>query len=289
MALAKIGFIGMGVMGSSMAGHLLTAGHELTVYNRTREKATPLLERGAHWADSPAALAAGVDVVLSMVGYPRDVEEIYFGEQGILQMKKGGYVVDMTTSSPKLAQRIFTAAQKKGIAALDAPVSGGDVGARNASLAIMAGGERKAFDAMLPIFSLMGKTIRYFGTAGSGQHTKMANQIAIASNMMGVCEAVAYAKKCGLDASAVLETIATGAAGSWSMTNLAPRMLKGDDAPGFFIKHFIKDMRIAIESAEEMHLDLPGLRLAKRLYDELAARGFDDRGTQALIHWYIRK
>lgn len=289
MALAKIGFIGMGVMGSSMAGHLLTAGHELIVYNRTREKATPLLERGAHWADSPAALAAGVDVVLSMVGYPRDVEEIYFGEQGILQMKKGGYVVDMTTSSPKLAQRIFTAAQKKGIAALDAPVSGGDVGARNASLAIMAGGERKAFDAMLPIFSLMGKTIRYFGTAGSGQHTKMANQIAIASNMMGVCEAVAYAKKCGLDASAVLETIATGAAGSWSMTNLAPRMLKGDDAPGFFIKHFIKDMRIAIESAEEMHLDLPGLRLAKRLYDELAARGFDDRGTQALIHWYIRK
>jgi 3-hydroxyisobutyrate dehydrogenase len=289
MALAKIGFIGMGVMGSSMAGHLLTAGHELIVYNRTREKATPLLERGAHWADSPAALAAGVDVVLSMVGYPRDVEEIYFGEQGILQMKKGGYVVDMTTSSPKLAQRIFTAALKKGIAALDAPVSGGDVGARNASLAIMAGGERKAFDVMLPIFSLMGKNIRYFGTAGSGQHTKMANQIAIASNMMGVCEAVAYAKKCGLDASAVLETIATGAAGSWSMTNLAPRMLKGDDAPGFFIKHFIKDMRIAIESAEEMHLDLPGLRLAKRLYDELAARGFDDRGTQALIHWYIRK
>ena len=289
MALAKIGFIGMGVMGSSMAGHLLAAGHELTVYNRTREKATPLLERGAHWADSPAALAAGVDVVLSMVGYPRDVEEIYFGELGILQMKKGGYVVDMTTSSPKLAQRIFTAAQKKGIAALDAPVSGGDVGARNASLAIMAGGERKAFDAMLPIFSLMGKTIRYFGIAGSGQHTKMANQIAIASNMMGVCEAVAYAKKCGLDASAVLETIATGAAGSWSMTNLAPRMLKGDDAPGFFIKHFIKDMRIAIESAEEMHLDLPGLRLAKRLYDELAARGFEDRGTQALIHWYIRK
>ena len=272
-----------------MAEHLLAAGHEMTVYNRTKEKALPLLDSCAQWADSPAALAAGVDVVLSMVGYPRDVEEIYFGEQGILQMKKGGYVVDMTTSSPKLAQRIFAAAQKKGIAALDAPVSGGDVGARQASLAIMVGGERKAFDAVLPILSVMGKTIRYFGTAGSGQHTKMANQIAIASNMMGVCEAVAYAKKCGLDASAVLETIATGAAGSWSMTNLAPRMLKGDDAPGFFIKHFIKDMRIAIESAEEMHLDLPGLRLAKRLYDELAARGFDDRGTQALIHWYIRK
>lgn len=289
MALAKIGFIGLGVMGSSMAEHLLAAGHEMTVYNRTKEKALPLLDRGAQWADSPAALAAGVDVAISMVGYPRDVEEIYFGDQGILQMKKGGYVVDMTTSSPKLAQRIFAAAQKKGIAALDAPVSGGDVGARQASLAIMVGGERKAFDAVLPILSVMGKTIRYFGTAGSGQHTKMANQIAIASNMMGVCEAVAYAKKCGLDASAVLETIATGAAGSWSMTNLAPRMLKGDDAPGFFIKHFIKDMRIAIESAEEMHLDLPGLRLAKRLYDELAARGFDDRGTQALIHWYIRK
>lgn len=289
MALAKIGFIGLGVMGSSMAGHLLDAGYALTVYNRTQAKAEPLLARGAKWAASPAELAAGVDVVISMVGYPKDVEAVYFGEQGVLQTKQGGFVIDMTTSSPKLARRIFAAAQEKGVAALDAPVSGGDVGAKNATLAIMVGGERKAFEILLPIFQAMGKTIRYFGTTGSGQHTKMANQIAIASNMLGVCEAVAYAKKCGLDASAVIETLASGAAGSWSMSNLAPRMLKGDNAPGFFIKHFIKDMRIAIESADELHLELPGLKLAKRLYDELAARGYDDSGTQALIHWYLRK
>lgn len=289
MALAKIGFIGLGVMGSSMAGHLLDAGYALTVYNRTQAKAEPLLARGAKWAASPAELAAGVDVVISMVGYPKDVEAVYFGEQGVLQTKQGGFVIDMTTSSPKLARRIFAAAQEKGVAALDAPVSGGDVGAKNATLAIMVGGERKAFEGLLPIFQAMGRTIRYFGMAGSGQHTKMANQIAIASNMLGVCEAVAYAKKCGLDASAVIETLASGAAGSWSMSNLAPRMLKGDNAPGFFIKHFIKDMRIAIESADELHLELPGLKLAKRLYDELAARGYDDSGTQALIHWYLRK
>lgn len=285
----RIGFIGLGVMGVSMAAHLLEAGHSLTVFNRTREKGVDLIKRGAQWADTPAAVAAASEVLISMVGYPHDVEKIYFGEDGVLRaMKAGGYVIDMTTSSPKLARRLHEAAKTQGIAALDAPVSGGDIGARNASLVIMVGGDRVAFDAMKPIFELLGRTIRYFGSAGSGQYTKMANQIAIASNMMGVCEAVAYAKRAGLDPSEVVETISGGAAGSWSLSNLAPRILRGDYAPGFFIKHFIKDMGIALSSAEEMHLDLPGLKLAKRLYDELSARGMEDSGTQALIQWYLK-
>ena len=285
----RIGFIGLGVMGTSMAAHLMAAGHSLTVFNRTREKAEGLIKRGAQWADTPGAVAAASDILISMVGYPHDVEKIYFGEGGILSaMKAGGYVVDMTTSSPKLARRLYEAAKEREIASLDAPVSGGDIGARNASLVVMVGGDRGAFDAVKPIFELLGRTIRYFGLAGSGQYAKMANQIAIASNMMGVCEAVAYAKRAGLDPAEVVETISGGAAGSWSLSNLAPRMLRGDYAPGFFIKHFIKDMGIALASAEEMHLDLPGLKLAKRLYDELSARGMEDSGTQALIRWYLK-
>ena len=285
----RIGFIGLGVMGVSMAAHLMAAGHSLTVFNRTREKGAELIKRGAKWADTPAEVAAASEILISMVGYPRDVEKIYFGDDGILSaMKAGGVAIDMTTSSPKLARRLYEAAKERGIAALDAPVSGGDIGARNASLVIMVGGDRAAFDAMQPIFALLGRTIRYFGPAGSGQYTKMANQIAIASNMVGVCEAVVYAKRAGLDPTEVVETISGGAAGSWSLSNLAPRMLRGDDAPGFFIKHFIKDMGIALSSAEEMHLDLPGLQLAKRLYDELSARGMEDSGTQALIHWYLK-
>lgn len=285
----RIGFIGLGVMGTSMAVHLMAAGHSLTVFNRTREKAEGLIKRGAQWADTPGAVAAASDILISMVGYPHDVEKIYFGEGGILSaMKAGGYVVDMTTSSPKLARRLYEAAKEREIASLDAPVSGGDIGARNASLVVMVGGDRGAFDAVKPIFELLGRTIRYFGPAGSGQYAKMANQIAIASNMMGVCEAVAYAKRAGLDPAEVVETISGGAAGSWSLSNLAPRMLRGDYAPGFFIKHFIKDMGIALASAEEMHLDLPGLKLAKRLYDELSARGMEDSGTQALIRWYLK-
>ena len=285
----RIGFIGLGVMGTSMAAHLMAAGHSLTVFNRTREKAEGLIKRGAQWADTPGAVAAASDILISMVGYPHDVEKIYFGEGGILSaMKAGGYVVDMTTSSPKLARRLYAAAKEREIASLDAPVSGGDIGARNASLVVMVGGDRGAFDAVKPIFELLGRTIRYFGPAGSGQYAKMANQIAIASNMMGVCEAVAYAKRAGLDPAEVVETISGGAAGSWSLSNLAPRMLRGDYAPGFFIKHFIKDMGIALASAEEMHLDLPGLKLAKRLYDELSARGMEDSGTQALIRWYLK-
>ena len=285
----RIGFIGLGVMGTSMAAHLMAAGHSLTVFNRTREKAEGLIKRGAQWADTPGAVAAASDILISMVGYPHDVEKIYFGEGGILSaMKAGGYVVDMTTSSPKLARRLYEAAKEREIASLDAPVSGGDIGARNASLVVMVGGDRGAFDAVKSIFELLGRTIRYFGPAGSGQYAKMANQIAIASNMMGVCEAVAYAKRAGLDPAEVVETISGGAAGSWSLSNLAPRMLRGDYAPGFFIKHFIKDMGIALASAEEMHLDLPGLKLAKRLYDELSSRGMEDSGTQALIRWYLK-
>lgn len=290
MGKVKIGFIGTGVMGKSMAANLMQAGYELFVYTRTAAKAASLIKLGAKWQDSPKTLADEVDVVISMVGYPTDVEEIYLGENGILAaLKAGAYIIDMTTSSPQLAVRIAEKAASKGIKALDAPVSGGDVGAKEARLAIMVGGPRDAYEAMLPVFEAMGKTINYFGKAGSGQCAKMSNQIAIASNMMGVCEALAYAEKCGLDPQAVLKTIETGAAGSWSLSNLGPRMLKGDYDPGFFIKHFIKDMKIAIESAESMDLNLPGLKLAKTLYDELAYKGKENLGTQALLQWYCQK
>ena len=287
IAIRKIGFIGTGVMGSSMAKHLQKAGLEVSVYTRTRAKAQELLDMGMQWRDTPAALAAGADVVISMVGYPQDVESVYLGENGVLSTKQGGFIVDMTTSSPKLARKIYEAAKAKGIASVDAPVSGGDLGASNATLAIMAGGDEAAFNELLSVFRAMGKTINYFGEAGSGQYTKMANQIAIAAGMLGVAEALAYAQKMGLDAMKVLETIETGAAGSWSLSNLGRRMLKGDDQPGFYIKHFLKDMRIAIESAEEAGMELPGLNKAKELYDQLTGRGMEDKGTQAIIHWYL--
>ncbi len=289
MPIKTIGFIGLGVMGASMASLLLGGGYELTVYNRTKEKAEPLLARGAKWAETPAEVAASSEAVITIVGYPKDVEDVYLGPNGILETKKGGYVVDMTTSSPILAKRIFKAAKAKGIAALDAPVSGGDIGARNGLLVIMVGGERQAFNELKPIFELMGRTIRYFGEAGAGQYTKMVNQIAIASGMIGVAEAVAFAKKAGLDVTEVIETISGGAAASWSLSNLAPRMARGDTAPGFFIKHIIKDMKIALECAEEMHLELPGLALAKRLYDQLSARGMEECGTQTLVQWYLKQ
>ena len=287
MAVKKIGFIGTGVMGSSMAKHLQDAGYELGIYTRTKAKAQELLDRGMTWFATPAEVAAWSEVVISMVGYPQDVEEVYLGENGVLSTKAGGYIVDMTTSSPKLAQKLYEAAKAKGIAALDAPVSGGDLGARNATLAIMVGGDEEAFQALLPVFQVMGKTISYFGKAGSGQYTKMANQIAIAAGMMAVAESLVYAEKMGLDANKVLETIETGAAGSWSLSNLGRRMLKGDDKPGFYIKHFIKDMRIAIETAHEAGLNLPGLEKAKVLYDQLAAQGLENKGTQAIIQWYL--
>ena len=284
-----VGFIGLGVMGASMASHVLGGGYELIVYNRTKAKADLLLARGAKWAETPAEVAAVSDVVVTIVGYPKDVEEVYLGPNGILAAKKGGYVVDMTTSSPILARRIYKEAKAKGISALDAPVSGGDIGARNGQLVIMAGGDRQAFDELQALFGLMGRTIRYFGEAGAGQYTKMVNQIAIASGMVGVAEAIAFAKKAGLNATDVIETISEGAAASWSLSNLGPRMVRGDTAPGFFIKHIIKDLKIALECAEEMHIEMPGLTLAKRLYDQLAARGMEDCGTQTLIQWYTKQ
>jgi len=283
----KIAFIGTGVMGKSMAGHLLSAGHDLTVYNRTKSKAQELVDGGAAWADSPGEAAKDAEVVFTIVGFPQDVEEVYFGDAGIVdRASDGAILVDMTTSRPDLAVRIAEAAVEKGMQALDAPVSGGDVGAREARLSIMVGGPQAAYDTVKPLFDLMGANIVLQGPAGSGQHTKMCNQIAIAAGMLGVCESMAYAKASGLDPETVLESIASGAAGSWSLSNLAPRMIAGNFAPGFYVKHFIKDLNIAIESAEAMSLDLPGLALARKLYVELAEAGGESDGTQALFKLY---
>lgn len=284
-----VGFIGTGVMGKSMAGHLQKAGYPLHVYTRTAAKAEELIKQGATWHESPASLAAACEVIITMVGYPKDVEEIYLGENGIIaNAPSGAYLIDMTTSSPQLAARIHEEALKSGLHALDAPVSGGDIGAKNAKLSIMVGGEKADYETVSPIFGLMGENIVYQGSAGAGQHTKMCNQIAIASNMMGVCEALAYAKTSGLDPETVLKSIETGAAGSWSLSNLGPRMIAGDYEPGFFVKHFIKDMGIALSSAEEMGLQTPGLALAKSLYEELSDLGYDDKGTQILYQYYMK-
>ena len=275
-----VGFIGIGVMGRSMAGHLLDAGYSVHVYNRTQAKAQDLVDRGAQWQSSPGKVAAAADVIITIVGFPVDVESVYLGEDGVLaQARSGSLAIDMTTSCPNLASRIAQEAAAKGIEVLDAPVSGGDIGAREARLSIMVGGSVSGFERALPLFEIMGKNIVHQGPAGSGQHTKMCNQIAIASGMMAISEAMAYAKKSGLQPETVLKSIESGAAGSWSLTNLAPRVLKGDYAPGFFVKHFIKDMKIAIESAQAMGLDLPGLQLAKKLYDQLASKGCEDDGT----------
>ena len=283
-----IGFIGIGVMGKSMAGHLLAAGYPLHVYNRTRNKAEALVEKGAKWESSVAAVARAADVVITIVGFPTDVEAVYLGPEGIVaNAKPGALLIDMTTSSPDLADRIATEAKAKGLQCLDAPVSGGDVGAREARLSVMVGGEEEAFNRARPIFEKIGKNIVRQGGPGAGQHTKMCNQIAIASGMVAICEAMAYAQRSGLDPATVLKSIEAGAAGSWSLSNLAPRMLQGNFAPGFFVKHFIKDMRIAVESAERMKLDLPGLALAKKLYEKLASQGGENDGTQALFKLYM--
>ncbi|MEO7412096.1 MAG: NAD(P)-dependent oxidoreductase [Opitutaceae bacterium] len=286
-ALPVLGFIGTGVMGRSMAGHLLRAGHALHVYNRTREKAQPLLDAGAQWHDSAGDAAAPADVVITMLGFPQDVEETYLSPTGIVaRAKPGALLIDMTTSSPALARRIAEAAAKRDLASLDAPVSGGDVGAKEARLVIMVGGEEAAFIRAKPLFDLMGKNIALLGAAGSGQYCKMANQIAVAVSMVAWVEALAYAKRAGLDPAAVHASISGGAAGGWAMTNLAPRALAENFAPGFYVKHILKDMRIALESAAELKLELPGLATAKRLYDELAARGWEDSGTQVLYRLY---
>ncbi|MED5048232.1 NAD(P)-dependent oxidoreductase [Bacillus siamensis] len=284
-----VGFIGLGVMGNSMASHILEAGYPVLVYTRTKQKAEEILNKGAVWQETVKDLSEKADIIITMVGYPSDVEEIYLSENGILRhAKEGAFVIDMTTSKPSLAKKIAEKAKEKSIHALDAPVSGGDIGARNGTLAIMAGGEKEAFEACLPLFSVMGENIQYQGPAGSGQHTKMCNQIAIAAGMVGVAEAMAYAEKSGLNPEQVLKSITTGAAGSWSLSNLAPRMLKGDFAPGFYVKHFIKDMGIALEEAELMGEEMPGLALTKSLYDKLSAQGEENSGTQSIYKLWVK-
>ncbi|MFH1156596.1 MAG: NAD(P)-dependent oxidoreductase [Pseudomonadota bacterium] len=283
-----LGFIGLGVMGKSMASHLLDAGYPLHVYTRTKEKARPLCSRGAVWEDSPAALAARCNLIITIVGYPSDVEQVWLGEGGLIaNTGPGSILIDMTTSSPELAVRLFEAGRTRSVKVLDAPVSGGDMGARNAALSIMVGGEKSVFQETLPVFEAMGKNIVFQGPAGSGQHTKLANQMAIAAGLVAVCEALAYSAKAGLDPATVLKSIGAGAAGSWSLNNLGPRMIAGDFAPGFYVKHFIKDMTIALESSKALGLDTPGLILARELYKTLAERGYGELGTQALYKLFV--
>ena len=280
----RVGWIGTGVMGSSMCGHLLAAGHEVRVYNRTRQSADPLVEAGATWCESPAEVAAGSEVTFTIVGYPTDVRAVILGPGGVLEgAASGSVVVDMTTSEPTLAREIHAAAHERGVEALDAPVSGGDVGARNASLVIMVGGSEAAFERVRPLFEALGKTVVLEGGPGAGQHTKMMNQIAIASGMIGVCEALLYAYAAGLDLERALETISGGAAGSWSLSNYAPRILRGDFEPGFKIDHFLKDLGIALTEASAMGLDLPGTTLAEQLYQAAREQGYGQKGTHALI------
>ena len=280
----KIGFIGVGVMGGPMVLNLMKKGFDVSVYTRTKSKAQAVLDAGAHWCDTVAEAAKGRDVVITIVGYPKDVEEVYFGENGIIENADAGTVlIDMTTTSPRLSQRIYEEAAKKGLPALDAPVSGGDVGAQKGTLAIMVGGDREAFDRMQPVFAAMGTNIRYQGAAGNGQHTKMANQIAISGCIASVCEAIAYAKKCGLDPQDMFDAISTGAAGSWQMTNNGQKIIDGNYAPGFYVKHFIKDMNIAIDESDERQMGLDVLHLVRDKYVKLAELGGEDDGTQALI------
>lgn len=287
MDTPRIGWIGTGVMGRSMAGHLLAAGLPLTVTTRTRAKAEPLLAAGAAWAETPRAVAEASDIVCSIVGMPHDVEEVHLGTHGTLSAAKlPRLVIDLTTSSPALARRIAEAAEAKCVGALDAPVSGGDLGARNATLSIMCGGSAADFATAEPVLAKLGKTIVLQGGAGAGQHTKMVNQLLIAGTMLGLAEGLAYAKRAGLDPSTVLTSVGGGAAASWSLANLAPRVLKGDFAPGFFIEHFVKDLRIAIDEARSMGLDLPALRTAEQTYARLCEAGHDKSGTQAVVHAY---
>lgn len=287
---SRIGWIGTGVMGRSMCGHLIAQGYQVTVFNRTREKAEDLLNRGALWADSPAEVASRSDIVFTIVGYPQDVREVILGQQGVLAgfcgqgngSTAGKIVVDMTTSEPTLAVEVETEARKHSVAAIDAPVSGGDIGARNATLSIMIGGESRAVSAVWPLFDVMGKTIVHQGPAGAGQHTKMVNQTLVAASMIGVCEALLYGYRAGLDLEKVLESVASGAAGSWSLSNLAPRIIQNRFEPGFFVEHFVKDMAIVLEEARKMNLFLPGLALVNQLYQGLMAQGHQRDGTHAL-------
>ncbi len=281
----RIGWIGTGVMGTPMCEHLVNAGYTVTVYNRTKDKAEALLKKGARWAESPKTLTKASDVIFTIVGFPDDVREVYFGDEGILAgAREGRVLIDMTTTQPALAREIFSAAKPRGVDAIDAPVSGGDVGARNGTLSIMIGGAKAAVKKAWPLFEILGKTITYEGPAGSGQNTKMCNQIVIAGTMIGVCESLIYAKKAGLDLDTMLKTIQGGAAACWALDNLAPRVVKGDFAPGFMVEHFIKDMGIALDEARRMGLSLPGLSLVHQLYLAVEAQGHGRDGTQALYH-----
>jgi 3-hydroxyisobutyrate dehydrogenase len=278
-----IGWIGTGVMGVSMCGHILTAGHHVHVYNRSKEKTKMLLDKGAIWCESPQAVAKNSDIIFTIVGFPQDVEETYFGAMGIFAgIKHGHILVDMTTSNPSIASKIADRALQEGAAALDAPVSGGDVGAKNATLAIMVGGAKNAFDTVLPFLRLMGQNIELMGEAGAGQHTKMANQIHIASTMVGVVECLLYAQKAGLNLTQMIDVIGKGAAASWSLNNLGRRIVDQNFNPGFYIKHFVKDMGIALEEAKRMQLMLPGLSLAHQFYIAAMAQGLENLGTHGL-------
>ncbi|MDT2820844.1 NAD(P)-dependent oxidoreductase [Enterococcus devriesei] len=280
----KIGFIGTGVMGKSIVKHFLAAGHEVTVYNRTKSKTDELVKQGAVWQDTPGEVTAVSEIIFSMVGYPSDVEEIYYGTKGIFSVDSNNKIfVDLTTSTPTLAEKIYQTAKERGAAALDAPVSGGDLGAQNATLTIMVGGDQATYDQVVPLFEIMGKSYSLQGTAGAGQHTKMANQIMIAGTMTGMTEMLVYAKAANLEMEKVLATLGGGAAQNWSMANYAPRILKEDYSAGFFVKHFIKDLKIALDEAKKMQLDLPATKLATELYERLADKGFENDGTQALI------
>lgn len=282
-SIRTVGFVGTGVMGAAMAGHLMDAGFELRVHNRTREKADALVGRGAVYCSTAAETAKDADAVITMVGFPSDVEQCYLAPGGLVDSAVPGTVlVDMTTSSPGLAVRIARAAASRGVYALDAPVSGGDVGARNATLTIMAGGDAAAFERASVLFEALGTSVALHGGPGAGQHCKMANQIAIASSMLGLAECLAYARAAGLDPGRVIATLSGGSAQTWTLSNYGPRVLAGDFAPGFYVKHFVKDLRIALAEAESMRIALPGLDTARRLYELLAGAGGSELGTQAI-------
>lgn len=280
----KIGFIGTGVMGTSMVRHLLKADYEVNVYNRTKEKAMPLTEEGAVWQDTPAQIAQTSDVILTIVGYPSDVEAVYLGEDGVFEgLSEGKTIIDMTTSTPALAEKLSNKAKEIGVASLDAPVSGGDLGAQKGTLTVMVGGDQAAFDKVQPILDTFSADLRLFGPAGSGQHTKMANQIMVAGTMTGLTEMLVYAKEAGLKLEEVVKTVNGGAAKNWSLENYGPRIIKEDYSPGFFVKHFVKDLKIALEEADKMGLDLPATTQAYSLYKKLENANFGDAGTQSLV------
>ena len=280
----KIGFIGLGVMGVSMASRLIDSGYELYIYNRTKAKGDLLVAKGAHWCDTPRSVAENAEITFTIVGFPKDVEEVYLGKNGIVEgAEKGKIFCDMTTTKPSLDMQIAEELKKKGAEMADAPVSGGDTGAKNGTLSIMVGASESVFETLLPLFQVMGKNITLMGEVGAGQNTKMANQIIIAGTMCGVSEALVYGAKAGLDLERMVQTISKGAAGCWTLDNLAPRVLKGDYEPGFMVDHFIKDMGIALEEAEKMELPLPSLALTKQLYLAIKAQGMGKKGTQVLV------